>query len=240
MHQWRTAVVCGLVLLGPGGASAQTRAEGDRVFVHINVGAHVRAQDQASQFVFPLFRETATVDVSRTISGSRFVDVTVGTTSFRRFGAAVRLMRRSAASDATLTASLPDPIFYDSPHAFSGVLSALGHDETSVAVLVAYQAPVSDRIAVTLLAGPVVTRVEHEVVTEVSLDPATGQVSAQLAHLSRDLIGLQAGVDVRYLLTRWLGLGASLGYQSTSGHLGPAVKVDLSGLQYGAGLRLRF
>lgn len=240
MRQWRVHVVCGLVLLCAADASAQTAPRKDRVFVNINFSAQPRSQDDASQFTFPLFREEATVDVARTIKGGGFIDVSAGAPLFRQMGLAVSFMRRASAADATLTASLPDPIFYDSPQALSGTLSALEHEETSVGLLVFYQIPLTPRLGVMVLAGPAVTRLHHEVVTEVSLDPATGEVSAQLAMLSRDFLGMQGGVDVRYLLARWLGVGGYVRYQSTKGNLGPTVQVDLGGLQYGAGLRLRF
>jgi hypothetical protein len=77
-------------------------------------------------------------------------------------------------------------------------------------------------------------------VTDVIIDGATGQVSASLSMLKRDLIGYQAGADVRYWLTSHIGAGGYARISAAKGNLGPAVKADLGGPQFGAGVRLRF
>lgn len=151
-------------------------------------------------------------------------------------------MRRSADADGTLTASLPDPIFYDRAQALSGSITALQHRETWMAVLLAYQLPAiaSGKLGVMVLAGPAVARVKHEVLTDVAVDTGSGQVSASLSTISRDLLGFQVGADVTYFLLRNLGAGGYVRYSGAKGNLGPTLKTELGGVQYGAGLRVRF
>lgn len=233
-------VVCGLVLLSARDASAQRISWGDRLFINVNVGAQPRSVDDATHFGFDLFNETGSVDVARTVKAESFIDVTVGSMPLRNWGLAVSFIQLKAKSDGTLTASLPDPAFYDSPQAFAGTVSALEHQETWVAALVVYQLPRIYKVDLRVLAGPAIARVRHEVVTDVAVDSGSGQVSASLAILSRDLLGTQAGVDARYLFSKQLGVGAYVRFNAAKGNLSPTLKADLGGVQYGGGLRVRF
>jgi hypothetical protein len=72
------------------------------------------------------------------------------------------------------------------------------------------------------------------------VDAGSGQVSASLSTLSRDLLGAQVGVDVSYQVVRHLGAGATVRYNRAKGNLGPDLAVDLGGVQFGVGLRMRF
>jgi hypothetical protein len=238
----KLAACCGLVLLGATSASAQRLVWRDQIFVNANVGSQSKSQDYGTSFDFALFDEPGSVDLARTVKGGRFIDVTAGVTPLGRLGLAFNFMRRSGDSDGALTASLPDPIFYDRSQTLAGAVTALQHRESWLGLLIAYRLPAgpSDRINVLVMAGPVVARVRHEVVTDVAVDAGSGQVSASLSTLSRDLLGAQVGVDVSYQVVRHLGAGATVRYNRAKGNLGPDLAVDLGGVQFGVGLRMRF
>src|SRR4029078_11057812 len=116
-------------------------------------------------------------------------------------------LERKTTNDGTLSASIPDPAYYDSPAAFSGTIPAMQHSERWFSALAAVRLPGTKHLDVMALAGPALVHVKHELVTDVAVDGATGQVTANLANLSRNLIGYEAGVDVRYRVIRLLGVG---------------------------------
>ena len=222
-------------------ASAQTFHWRDQTFINLDFGAQSKAANDATHFGFPLFDEQATIDVTQSVKGSSFFDITAGTTPLgKTFGLAVHFMRRSTQSDGTLAASLPDPAYYDSPAAFSGTIPALQHRESWFSGLVAVRLLGLQKAELMALVGPSVVHVKHEVVTDVTVDALTGKVTANLANLSRNLLGYEAGIDVRYPVIRLIAVGGFVRFATAKGHLGPDLKQDLGGLQYGAGLQVRF
>ena len=222
-------------------ASAQALHWRDQTFINLDFGAQPKTASEATHFGFPLFDEQATIDVAQNVKGSSYFDVTAGTTPLgRTYGLAVHYRQRSAKSDGTLSASLPDPAYYDSPSAFSGTIPALQHRESWFSGLVAVRLLGLQKAELMALVGPSVVHVKHEVVTDVAVDAATGQVTANLAILSRNLLGYEAGIDIRYPVMRLIGVGGFVRFATAKGHLGPDLKQDLGGLQYGAGLQVRF
>ena len=123
----RYAVVAATLLAltaAPAFAQAPATPRSNRIFASVNFGAQMKSQEDATHFGFDLFFEQGSVDVARTVKGGSFPDLTAGMLLFDRLGVAVNLMERTAKSDGTLTASLPDPVFYDAPQALSGAVSA--------------------------------------------------------------------------------------------------------------------
>ena len=238
----RTFVVALGMLLGASSlASAQTFHWRDQTFVNLDFGAQPKTASDASHFGFGLFDEQASVDVTQKVKGSSYFDVTAGTTPLKsRYGIAVHFMQRTTKDDGTLSASLPDPAYYDTPATFSGTIPGLQHRESWFGGLVAVRLPQLQKLTLMALAGPAVVHVRHEVVTDVAVDANTGQVTANLSVLSRNLMGYEAGLDLRYPLMRLLGVGGFVRFVHAKGHLGPDLTQDLGGLQYGAGLQVRF
>lgn len=235
------AAAIGILLGASSLASAQTFQWRNQTFVNLDFGAQPKAANDTTHFGFGLFDENATVDVAQKVKGSSYFDVTAGTTPLgKRYGVAVHFLERKTKDDGTLTASIPDPAFYDSPATFTGTIPALQHSERWFSALAAVRLPGMKKLDVMALAGPAVVHVKHEVVTDVAVDGGTGQVTANLANLSRNLVGYEAGVDVRYSVIRMLGVGGFVRVVHATGHLGPDVKQTLGGLQYGGGVQVRF
>jgi len=238
----RTIVAALGLLLGASSlASAQTVRWRDQTFVNLDFGAQSKGTTDATHFGFGLFDEQASIDVTQKVKGSSYFDVTAGTTPFGgRYGVAVHFMQRATNNDGTLSASLPDPAYYDTPSTFSGTIPALQHRESWFGALAAVRLLGIEKLELMALGGPAVVHVRHEVVTDVVVDASTGQVTANLSILSRNLIGYEAGIDARYGLMRLLGVGGFVRFVSAKGHLGPDLTQNLGGLQYGAGVQVRF
>lgn len=220
-------------------ADAQVPAlERERGFVNVSFGAGLVKKTDDSAFVFPLFDEEARVGVTRSVAGGPFPDVTGGLWLTRKLGLAVSFNRFSNKANGSVDAQIPDPAFYDTLHAVTGSADGLTHEESWISVLIAFPLRSVSGFDFTLLVGPSLARVTHEVASDVAV-PSTSSVALTLEQRTRDLVGGQVGVDVRRMMNRRFGVGFYARYSSAKGHLG-AYHADLGGLQVGGGARVRF
>ncbi|MCC7007338.1 MAG: hypothetical protein IT184_00830 [Acidobacteria bacterium] len=209
-----------------------------RAFVNVDVGAALTAKADDTRFVFPLYGEDASVGLARKIGRGGVWDLTGGVTLTQQFGVAVHYRRLSSSAAGALDASLPDPAFFDTAHSVTGAVESLVHEETWFAGLLAFRVLTRPGLDVTVLGGPAVVRVTHEVAADVTA-PTIASVALTLEKRTRDLMGGQIGLDVRRMLGRRIGIGGFVRYSAAKGHLG-AYRADLGGVQVGGGARLRF
>jgi hypothetical protein len=231
-----------LVACGAPSASAQAITWTDNVFVNVSAGGQIRSQNLDNNFAFPLFDETATVDVTRKVGNGPLFDITGGVHLTGHIGVAVSYSHYSHNSDGALTASIPDPIFFDSPRTVTGSVAGMAYSENVFAPLFVYAIPLTDKIDMMILAGPAVGRISEDVVSDVSETEAAGgpQVAVTRGSTSKSYVGGQAGVDLRYMLTKQVGVGGFVRYNGARGHVSGNLKAEVGGVQLGGGLRLRF
>jgi len=247
----RVAVlVCGLTLLAAGRASAQLSAWNDRGFLNLSgAGQTGTSKDltfdssNTPGFGFVVYGENANVGARRSVTGGGGIfDVTAGARVWNNLGAAISFWRRSDNADATVTASIPDPAFFDKPRSVATSISGLTHKEKWVAVLGVFTVPMTDKIDVMVLAGPAVVSVDHEIPTGVSLSEGNSgpQLTFTRSTLSKSTWGYQLGVDGRYMITKMLGAGMFLRLSKATSDLSNAVSLESGGFQAGIGVRVRF
>jgi Outer membrane protein beta-barrel domain len=229
-------------LLGPAvTARAQQIAWTDRGFVNVSGGYQSGKQDVAANFSFTLYDENATVDTSHRIKGGGFFDVTGGVRVGGNWAVGVSFSARSVKSDGTVQASLPDPIFYNANRSVSSTVSGLGQREKWVGILGTYVVPATDKMDVMLFVGPAVAHVSDDVPASATVTEAAGgpQVAIAVNKVNKSVWGFTGGVDVRYLFTKALGVGAFVRYDHARASIN-STKITLGGFQVAGGLRVRF
>lgn len=251
----RTAATCGAVLVlyaVPAAAQTTMTPWRDIVFLNISPAAQSSTKEISADFVFPYEEEDATVGVTRTVKGSSFFDVTVGAALVNNIGAALSIFTRSAASDGTLTASVPDPAQFNVPRNVTATLGGMAHRETWVGIQGVYGFGVGPKLDVMVLGGPAVAKVEHDVVSGTPTVTETGsrpnpRVNVNVVRASKSFWGFMVGADVRYMLATvaggklGIGVGGFFRFASAPGSLddgGPTL--DVGGPQFGGGLRIRY
>jgi hypothetical protein len=204
--------------------------------------------DESATFSFPLYEETATIAVARSINSKPLFDITGGYRINEHVGVGVSFSTRGGKSDGAITASIPDPVAFDSPRSVTGTVPDMAHSEKWIAILLAYIVPVGEKMDLMILAGPAVAKLTHDLATSATTtEGASGPlVSVGVANIARSYVGFQIGADVQYFLmqgsgaVKSVGVGGFFRYSHATANLTSDVKLKLGGAQVGGGLRLRF
>jgi hypothetical protein len=234
---------CFLVMLAATGASAQMLQSTDRAFVGVSFGSQTKARTFTATGSQPLYDETVTFDSSVGIGSSSIIDVSGGVRVWSNFAIGLGFAKYSDTSTGTVSASIPDPLFFDAPHSVSATVANLKHEESQVSVSAYWLQPMTDKIDLAFFAGPTFFGVKQGLATGITVASGTSTIaSVTQTQVDESTVGLHAGLDVRYLVTKNVGAGAFVRF--TSGSVDAAAvtggKIDVGGLQYGAGLRFRF
>jgi opacity protein-like surface antigen len=239
------AVLCGAVLLlyaVPASAQVKIRPWSDTIFASISGAGQTGTRSEATNFSFDLYEETATIDVTRDVKGSAFVDVTFGAALLNNIGAALSIWSRSAASDGAVTGSIPDPADFNSPRAVTSTVPGMAHRETWVGIQGVYGLGLTDKIDVLVMGGPAFANVEHDVATSASvLESSSGPVvTVETSRQSKTFVGFMFGADVRYFFHKNIGAGGFLRWAGASGDFDNGSPIEVGGFQFGAGVRFKY
>jgi hypothetical protein len=242
--------------------AAPAAAQEGRVMVAVNGGgALAKTQNLRQAAEFNLHDEVGTWEAAHAIkAGSSFFDIAAGVRVTRDVGVGVAYTGRSKRTrDATVTARVPSPIFFDVLRDATATATGLEHTERAVHVQALYYVPVTVEFGLVLSAGPTFFSVRDELVESVAPVEVGGDFSTvRLENLGvagqrNNTVGFHVGVDAQYMFLRNIGFlqnigaGAMLRYSRGSVDLtAPAgtssgeFKIDTGGLEIGAGLRFRF
>jgi len=242
-----------LLLVVTARAQAQVTPWEDRVFVNVNFGYQSRSvADIASSKTSTIYDETATVSTAQTIesSGGMF-DIAGGFRLVGNFGLGVGYNRISKDAVGTLTAKVPHPLFYDQPRTATAEIPNLKHQETALHLMGVFVLPVTNKLDVMVSAGPTFFNLEQQTI---AADAQYSEVGAPYNSITlnsvskittkESKVGFNVGADLTVRLTTKLGIGGFVRYASAKVEIvpqsGDATEVNVGGLQFGGGLRLRF
>ncbi len=229
------AVGAALILAGATDAAAQTSGE-LLPFAAVYAGAQPQRRTITSTETFPLYDETATVTSSQRIRNGGLFKVAVGFPISGRFGVGGGVSYFGRPGTAIVAASLPSPIFTDTFTTVNLDADDLKHTELGINFNVLYQLPVSEKLSLTLSAGPSLIRVQQDIANvDVS---AAGALSVTPDAQSGNAIGANGGVDVIYQLRPAFGLGIFVHYMGGKVDLPSAEGMSVGGAQ--AGVVVRF
>ena len=219
----------------------------DMGFITISGGAQPTARSLRTTGSTPLFGETATWDSTVGVGSAGLFDLNGGYRVWRNVAVALGYSRYSDTSSVGVTASIPDPLFFDMATVENLTGSGLSHSENALHLSAAYVLPITDRIDVTVLGGPTFFFVKKDVVSDITVTDGT-LASATRTRLEETTTGGHFTLDVRYRLLgpRWglqhIGAGIFVRYTGGSidgGSVG-AGDIGVGGFNYGAGVRIGF
>jgi hypothetical protein len=221
-------------------ALAQTQSA-ERFFVNLSGGVQVGSADVTSVQPFELYGESGSLTSAQDVKGGLFFDGHLGYRLRPRIAVGVGVSFINGKADADVTASVPDPIVFDSPRLAGATASDLTHRETWVSGLVTYTLPLTSKIDVMVSGGPAMVAVQQEIPTAATVTepgPVVGGITATTYKKSG--IGFVVGADIRYMVTSRIGLGAVAKFAAGSVDVTEGTKVDAGGFQLGGGLRIKF
>ena len=222
-------------------ASAQVgSAWTERGFFNVSFGGQPTSRTVTIVDSFPLYDETATIESDITASVGGLFDIAGGYRFWKNVAAAVGYSRYSDTSSTTANASIPDPLFFDSPHSSSVEVSDLEHTESVVHLSAVYFVPVTDKIGVSVFAGPSFFSLNKDIPSDATIPPGGVTVTDIATRtISESATGGHFGVDLRYMITRQFGAGILLRYSSASVEV-PEATIDMGGFNYAFGVRVAF
>jgi hypothetical protein len=221
-----------------------------RIFVSIDGTYQAGTEDFNDGASFPLYAETATFTTayhlkpgpSFTISGSGLV--------MRRLAVGIAVSRFSRETPIAVSASLPNPFFFNRARPLSADVAGMYREERAVHVQARALLPIqSRRLQAAIFGGPSFFTVTQDVLNQVGYTEAypydsVTATNGQSANVSTSKIGFNAGADVGYFFSSHVGVGGVAQYAGSTVKLdsagGDTVDAKVGGLQVGGGLRLRF
>jgi hypothetical protein len=227
MTRSRLIVVAALVCLAvPAIATAQERSDGwggGRAFVTFGAGVQARSPNFAYDYSTMLFDETARAALD--IPGKRGVafDIAGGVRVVQNLGVGVTYSRYSMERTATLSTTIPSPLFYGDPSTIERQIP-LQRGEDAVHVQAIYKIPIAEKLKVGVFGGPTYFRCRDDVVTQFSilgdfspsLDWSVAFKDVTMAVDKDNTWGFNGGADVTYLLNRYIGIGTTVRYSRST------------------------
>jgi len=250
----------GLCLLLFAAAASPASAQGllgrpweERGFFNVNFASQASERRSVVTNGIPIYDQTATFSATVDVSSASTVDVMGGWRVWRNMAVSLGYSRYSDSTDALVSASIPDPLFFDSPHPASALLGGQKHRENAVHLSALWMRPVTGKIDVAVFAGPSFISVSKDLVSGLSVAPGTSEVaSVSTSRISETGVGGHIGFDIRYTIRedlnvfgffgiRKLGAGIFVRYSAASVDANvQGGTVDVGGLNYGIGLRVGF
>lgn len=210
-----------------------------RFFVDVTGGLQPLHHSVDSTLTVPLYDETATFTGSQTTARGAFFDLGVGYRFRPTVGVALGFSNFSSKTDATVTAQIPDPAFFDTFHTVNTTAADMTRTERAAHMRLVGFIPVSEKFEVALFGGPSLVKVSQDMPSG-SVPTGTVNVTVASFQESKTGIGLNVGLDGTYLATPGFGVGVAVHYLVSSVDLPSVSGVKAGGLQAGVGVHLRF
>ena len=227
----------------PGIASAQTMQWTDKGYVTFNLGAQFGSDDLVSNFSFPLYEETATVNSTQKISGGAFFEIGG---AYRVWGnnllAGVSFTRTKSDANVAITGSIPDPILFDRPRPVIAEARDAEHTENAIHLNAIWMIPVANKLDVGVFGGPTIFMIGQDTIASAPTVTEPGPtLTATLTEVSKTTVGINLGVDVQYLIRKDIAVGGIARYAWGSADIdGATESLGVGGFQIGVGVRYRF
>jgi hypothetical protein len=234
------AIAVVVVAAARSNVSAQTElAPVTRGFVNFDVGAQTQSRTIATTSTLPVFGETATITTNQEIRKGAVVGIEGGYRVWRNLAVAVGVTRFSRESDGAVSAVIPNPLVFDQPLTLNLTQSNLSHTETGVHVMAVYFFPITDKIDVSVSAGPSFIHVHQDYVVP-TIPTGTQTVNLSSSSETGTAKGANVGVDANYFFTKNVGAGVFMRYAGGSLDLPSVKSLSVGGFQIGVGARVHF
>ena len=245
------AAVCGVAAMGMATApvaEAQILPWEVTGYVHINYGYQSGARAFAESLSETVYGETATYGASHASGGGSGLDIGGGIQVWGNLAAGITITSFSNPSAATVSGTVPHPLFLNRPRTVAVDLTSLQYKELGVHLQAVWVMPLSEQLTVSVGGGPSFFSVDQGLLAGVTVGQETApfnavSIGASSTTASESAVGGNAGVDVTYMFTERLGGGAFVRWTGGSLNLptsGGIQSIDVGGVQSGAGLRVKF
>jgi hypothetical protein len=219
-----------------------------RGFMVVSGGAQVAAPSYTSTVVFKLYAEDATLNASSEVQIGPVFGARGGMRVWKNLAIGAAFGVSSTSQRVDVTGRLPHPFMFNQFREVTGTASGLDRFETMFAIEASWLIAVRRRVDMFLFAGPAYINVRQDMATKIQFTESYPYDTASFTGVestpvSGGAVGITAGADVAYLVSKSLGVGGQLRYSYASATLRPAdqpATVGLGGLQLSVSARILF
>ena len=220
-----------------------------RMFVAFDGSYQATSSEFNDAGTFAANAEQARFDTDYAVTRGPGLDVTAGAHVTRRMAVAVSASRFMQSTPATLSGSVPHPLYFDRARSVGAELGQLRRQELGIHLQARGIVASGRRAEMGVFGGPSIFRVSQEMVTGFGYGEAypydeVSFRSAETTDAAATRLGFNVGTDVTMFLTRQVGIGATMqfarGSVSLTSASGDEQHVTVGGLRAGGGLRVRF
>ena len=243
-------------------AAAQLNQWNGRGFITINGGIQALTREFSNEAIFTTFggvyaetvagsaaQEPSSFQADYRFKISPLFDMSGGIRVWRNVGFGLGVSRFGHESEASVSAVIPHPLFFDRNRSVNGMSHPVTRSEIAVHLQAMAVFPTSRSLTVTVFGGPtffsVTQRLVHNVLFEHSYPFDTATFSGTGIRLeSSSGAGLHAGADIAYYFTDTYGVGWLVRFGRATIKLPSAgdgtVSLQAGGVHAAGGLRVRF
>ena len=241
MKTMKAGFLCLALCAGSASSASAQMTWTDKGFVNLTGGVQVGSHTLDTSTAFDLYDEQATVASSQKVKSGGLFDVGAGYKVWHNLAIGVGYSWTSSKANATINASVPDPVLYDRYRAVESTASGLKHSESVINLSATWMVPLTDKIDVGVSAGPSIFSVKQDIPGSLTASEPGPTITIAVDSASKTTVGVHFGVDVAYMINKRFGVGGLARYTRGSVELaGASDKLTVGGFQVGAGLRARF
>lgn len=211
----------------------------DRGFVAVDGAIQSGSRDYNTSREFPLYEETARLTTEQRLKGGGLFDIRGGYRVWRNLAIGAGFSSLRTTGDISVQGKIPSPVVHDQLRDVSLAQAGATQAESALHLSGTWMVPVTDKVDVGITGGPSFFFVKQDTLTDLQVSEPGPTVVATLAEESETAVGFHVGLDVRYFITKSIGIGGLARY--TFGEVtlsnGP---IKVGGMQVGGGVRFRF
>jgi len=236
-------VLAGTLLAAwPGPASAQSQEP--TFFLNAAIGAQSHTHSFGTTGSTSVYGESATFASAQGVSGGLLFDVGAAYLVLPMVAIGGSFSTVSDIERATLTASVPHPIFFDQPATVSGEQGNLRHRETGIHIQAKVIIPTGAWLPtgswLALVVGPSFFNLTQDLISGISIPAGTQTVVPVVSEESGSGVGMNGGIEGRFPVAPRVGIGGFLRYAGGNVDLGSLTDAKVGGFQAGVGVSLGF
>lgn len=235
------AAVALLAAAAPAFAQAPSPAT-SKFYVNANVGGQLASRTIDTFATKTVYEEPARLDASYPIGSGVLFDFGAGYRVFGDIYVGLSVSTFSKTGEAATLSDIPDPVVFDRTKLdVAGTATGLKHSEMAIMPQIIWAMPLTGKLDLSAGIGPAFVHVSQDVVSDFTVADRTQNVTPVIATQTANGTGIAATVDVTYSLTDRLGIGGFARFAPAKVELeATADKINVGGMQAGAGIRLRF
>ena len=221
-------------------AHAQTPTPStEKFFFNANIGAELATRTINAVATKIVYDETASLSSHQPIGRGVVFDFDGGYRIREDFFAGLMVSFFSKSDDATTSATIPDPIFFNRPKTITGSTTGLTRSEVAIAPHITWARPLFDKVDITFSGGIAFIHLSQDLVGNFDVTPPQNVTILQTTE-SKNGVGPYAQIDFIYNLAMRYGVGGFVRYAGAKVDLPSQPKANVGGMQAGGGIRLRF